>query len=186
MVNGMPNFFGRKGLGTSILRAAKRLNPIDIEHGAAARALGYINNNQPRHGSMYYEQVKSTMRGTAPKWSGFARAKTFAKGYFSGDNLSDIAHNLGMPGMTATPLAEKRKNMVMRTAVGATLGAYLGSTALFGNDNPVSTMSRTGLAVGTHTALTAAIGRKNPIAGTVYGTWAGLNAFRSGNNLGPF
>jgi hypothetical protein len=183
---GMSNFFGKKGLGTTILRGAQRLNPIDLSRGSAARAWQHIMANDVKHVNLHYDDARRVFRGTAPKWSGTDKLMQAAKGYWAGDNLSDMARNMGMGGLHATPAAARRQNMLARRAVLGAMGAYAGGNLLLGRDNSISNTAGAGLSVGLHGTIMGALGTRNPAAGMAYGAWAGLNALRPGNNFGPF
>lgn len=182
----MANFFGKKGLGTSILRGAQRMNPIDLERGAAARAWQHIMQTDMKHVPLHYDQARKVFRGTAPRWSGFDKIRAGVKGYFAGDNLSDMARNMGMQGLNATPAAVRRRNALVRRAVAGAVGVYTAGNVLFGSGNPVSGAAGAGLSVGAHGTVMGMIGSRSPVAGAAYGAWTGLNMMRPGNNLGPF
>ena len=114
------------------------------------------------------------------------KMRTGLKGYFAGDNLSDMAKNMGMSGVEGTSAAMRRRRMLTRRGVAAGVGAYVAGKTLFGSDNAVTTTAGTGLALGGHGAVMGLIGSAYPVAGAAYGAWSGLNMLRPGNNLGPF
>jgi len=185
MIPGMANFFGKKGLGSSILRGAQRLNPIDLQRGQAARAFQHITDTSggARHN---YQAARKTHRGVGPSWSGRGGYGPSVRGYFAGDNLSDMASNMGMSGLGRTSAAARRKNMLTRRTVAGVAGGGLAAGLLFGEGNGISNAATAGGQVAGHGAMMGLIGRANPMAGAAYGAWAGLNMVRPGNNMGPF
>jgi hypothetical protein len=185
MLPGMANFFGKKGLGSSILRGAQGLNPIDISRGDRSRAWQYIMNTDGRSVNTVYDSARKTHRGTSPRWSGMDKLRQGVRGYFAGDNLNDMARNMGME-IGATPAEMRRRNKLVRRTVAGVAGAYVAGNTLFGQNNGLSSAAGAGMQVGAHGAIMGLIGSRNPAAGVAYGTWAGLNAMRPGNNLGPF
>jgi len=186
MLPGMANFFGKSGMGTSILRGASRLNPIDLSRGQASRAWQHIVNTDSRHMGGLYDSARKTHRGAGPRWSGFDKIRGGVRGYFAGDNLSDMARNMGMDGLGATPAEARRRNKMVRRTVAGAAGAYAASNILFGQNNGISSAVGAGAQVGAHGSIMGLIGSRNPAAGAAYGAWAGLNALRPGNNMGPF
>lgn len=182
----MKNFFGKSGMGTSILRGAQRLNPIDLADGQAARAWAYMGNPNPRNVGQNYDAARRVMRGTGPQWSGFDRFKTAVKGYFAGDNLSDMARNMGMQGLNQTPAAVRRRNALIRRSVAGGIGVFGASSLLMGSDSLPAVASGAGLKIGAHGTAAGLIGSRHPVAGAAYAAWTGLNMLRPGNNLGPF
>jgi len=186
MIPGMSNFFGKKGLGTSILRGAQRLNPIDLSRGQAARSWQHIVNHDSRAVGGLYDAVRKTHRGTGPTWTGFGKIRQGVRGYFGGDNLNDMARNMGMEGIGATPAEARRRNKLIRRSVAGAVGVYGASSMLFGQNSGLSNASGAGLQLGTHGAFTGLIGSRNPLAGAAYAGWVGLNMARPGNNVGPF
>lgn len=187
MLKGMANFFGKSGLGTSMLRGARRLNPLDINAATAARKMQGVEGamNSPNGFIMRRAKTSQRMfRGAGTSWKQLGRdSLEFGKDYFRGHNISDMLANQGVPGLRRTTAYEIRKNMLTRRTVGAAL-AGTAAGALY--ENPLSDISGAGLRLGTHGTIMGALGSRNRTAGAVYGVWSGLNMLRSGDNFGPF
>jgi len=186
-LSGFTSYFGRQGLGKTLLRGAASMNPIDIARGVGARGAG---NRETSMGTHFMKQVGATMRGAGTTWKS-ARQKgmgftDMAKHYWKGHNLSDVAADLGVEGMRRTPKGDIRRNMFVRRTVLGAMGASTAASYMMGSDNAVSNtvgFAQQGLV---HAGVSAGLGAYKPGLGAAYAGWAGLNMMRRGDNFGPF
>jgi hypothetical protein len=194
-------FYGTKGLGTSIINAARALSPIDIHRGATARAaLPTAERTVSQWSDDLLRQVNRVMRVNKKAWNvmGGNRPSVpeMVTGYFKGENVMDMALRKGPANFrrrfapfASTPEQMATRQMARVGVVGAA-GLYAGTSLLAGSDNPLSSTISAGFRAGTHVGIGWGVGqipfKGAKWAGLGYVGFAAANALRSGDNIGPF
>lgn len=176
------NYAGKK-LGGFLTDIVSDLNPIQLSKANISGG-AQVDNSIGKNAAAIKELVKQ--RGQSHQMG--------IKDYFAGKKMGvveDTNNRLSFGGFDG-PLNEEAlqgARASTRTLTAGAIAAYGLSPFVLGDDNVVNRSIEGGAGLAVHGGVTAALartGKQGAYFGAAYAGYAAFNAFRQGNNFGPF
>lgn len=175
------NYAGKK-LGGFLTDIVSDLNPVQLSRASNSGG-AQVDNSIGKNAAAIKELVKQ--RGQTHQMG--------IKDYFAGKKMgvrqSDSTLSFGgLDGPLNTDALQGARAST-RTLTAGAIAAYGISPFVLGNDNVVNRSIEGGAGLAVHGGVTAALarsGKQGAYFGAAYAGYAAFNAFRQGNNFGPF
>ena len=168
-------------MGGFLTDIVRDLNPIQLSRANISGG-AQVDNSIGKNAAAIKELVKQ--RG---------QHQMGIKEYFAGKKMgvTQDSNNLRFDGFDGGLNTEALQGAraSTRTLTAGAIAAYGISPFVLGDDNVVNRSIEGGAALGVHGGITAALaksGKQGAYFGAAYAGYAAFNAFRQGNNFGPF